>query len=57
MIRTMTNFAHRRGIISDARGWNVRSRATSIKFISISSQLIKKMTCFINIFSTKNPML
>jgi len=44
MIITMTNFAHKKGIIRDARGLNVKIRTTNLKFMSVLSQPINKIT-------------
>ena len=57
MIGTVASFTPKRGQFGDARKWVVGISTTNLKFISILSQPIKKIPCFINISSIKIPIL
>jgi len=57
MIRTRACLTQGRGQIRDAREGVVGISTTNLKFIGILSQSIKKIPCFINIFSIEIPIL
>jgi len=57
MIRTIACFTQGRGQIRDAREGIVGISTTNFKFIGILSQPMKKIPCFLNIYSIEIPIL